>query len=92
MAGLQDPAIHQCLSFQILRGEFVQIINIGGCHWCTISNVRCSDGVVNIYDGMYSSVSTSTQKLIANLVLSHTEKLTIRVMDIGRQSDCEFLP
>ena len=94
MAGLQDPAVHQCLSFQILRGEFVQIINVGGCHWCTISNVGCSDGVVNVYDSMYSSVSNSTLKLIASLVLSHTERLTVRVMDVGRQSngsDCGIL-
>ena len=37
IAGLQDPAVHQSFSFQILRGEFVQIIFVGGCHWCTVS-------------------------------------------------------
>ena len=39
IAGLQDLAIHRSLSFQILRGEFVQIIFVGGCYWCTISNM-----------------------------------------------------
>ena len=43
IAGLQDPAVHRNLSFQILRGEFVQIIFVGGCHWCTVSNIGCGD-------------------------------------------------
>ena len=67
----------------------MQIINVGGCHWCTISDVGCSDGVVNVYDdSMYSSVSNSTLKLIANLMLSRAEKLTVRIMDVWRQSNC----
>ena len=70
IAGLQDPAVHRSLSFQILRGEFVQIIFVGGCHWCTVSNVGCDDGVVNVYDSMYPSVSSGTVKLIASLVFS----------------------
>ena len=72
----------------------MQIIHVRGCHWCTISNVGCSDGVVNIYDSMYSSVSSSTLKLIASLILSCAEKLTVRIMDVGRQSngsDCGVL-
>ena len=81
VAGLKDPVVHQCLSFPILRGEFV---HVGDCHWCTISNVGCNDGVVSVYDSMYSSVSSSMLKLIASLVFSHAEKLTVRIMDTGR--------
>ena len=94
IASLQDPAIHKSLSFQILRGEFVQIIFIGGCHWCTISNIECDDGVVNVYDSMYSSASSGTIKLIASLVFSPAEQLIVRMMDVGRQSngsDCGVL-
>ena len=72
----------------------MQITHVGGCHWCTISSIGCSDGVVNVYDSMYSSVSSSTLKLIASLMLSHAEKLTVRIMDVGRQSngsDCGVL-
>ena len=39
IASLQDPAVHKTLCLQILRGEFVQIIFVGGCHWCTVSNI-----------------------------------------------------
>ena len=94
IAGLQDPAVHRTLSFQILRGEFVQIIFVGGYHWCTISNVGCDDGVVNVYDSMYSSASSGTVKLIASLVFSPAKQLVVRMMDVGRQSngsDCGVL-
>ena len=94
IAGLQDPAVHNSLSFQILRGEFVQIIFVGGCHWCTVSNIGCDDGVVNVYDSMYSSASSGMIKLIASLLFSPAEQLIVRMMDIGRQSngsDCGVL-
>ena len=94
IAGLQDPVVHRSLSFQILRGEFVQIIFVGGCHWCTVSNVGCDDGVVNVYDSMYPSVSSGTVKLIASLVFSPAKQLVVRMMDVGRQSngsDCGVL-
>ena len=87
IAGLQDPSVHNSLSFEILRGEFVQIIIVGGCHWCTISNIECDDGVVNVYD-------STTLKLIASLVYSPAEQLVVRMMDVGRQSngsDCGVL-
>ena len=94
IAGLQDPAVHNCLSLQILRGEFVQIISVGGCHWCTVSNIGCGDGVVNVYDSMYCSASSGTIKLIASLLFSPAEQLVVRMMDVGRQSnssDCGVL-
>ena len=93
MASLQDPTVHKSLSFQILRGEFVQIIFVGGCHWCTVSNIGCDDGVVSVYNCMYTTVSSATMKLIASLVFSPVEQLVVRVMD-GRQSngfDCGVL-
>ena len=94
IAGLQDPAVHKTLSFQILRGEFVQIIIVGDCHWCTVSNIGCDDGVVKVYDSMYSSVSSTTMKLIASLVFSPAEQLVVKMMDVGKQSngsDCGVL-
>ena len=94
IAGLQDPAVHRSLSFQILRGEYVQIMFVGGCHWCTVSNIGCDDGVVNVYNSMYSSASSGTVKLIASLVFSPAEQLIVRMMDVGRQSngsDCGVL-
>ena len=48
----------------------MQIIIVGGCHWCTISNIGYDDGVVNVYDSMYSSAFSGMVKVIASLVFS----------------------
>ena len=94
LSGLQDPVLQQNLSFQVHRGEFVQIIHVRNNHWCTVSNVGCNEGVVNVYDSLYPSVSKSTLKLIASLMFSSASKLVVRMVDVGRQyngSDCGVL-
>ena len=46
----------------------MHIVRVRDRHWCTVSNVGCNDGVVNVYDSLYPSVSTETIILIATLV------------------------
>ena len=53
MSGLQHTVLQENMSFQVHRDEFVQIINVRNSHWCTVSNIGCSEGVVNIYDSLY---------------------------------------
>ena len=60
MSGLQEPVLAQTLGFQVHRGEFVQIICVGHSHWCTVLNIGCDEGVVKVYDSLYSSVSNVT--------------------------------
>ena len=60
VSGLQNPILQQTLTFQVHRGEFVQIINVRNNHWCTVSNIGCGEGEVKVYDSMYPSVSTGT--------------------------------
>ena len=83
MSGLQTPVLAQTLAFQVHREEFVQIINVRNNYWCAVSNVGCSEGVVNVYDSMYPSVSTATIRIIASLVFSSASKLVVRMMDVG---------
>ena len=52
MCGLQSPVLQQTLAFNVHGGEFVQIIHVGGNHWCTVSNVGCDNGVVNVYESL----------------------------------------
>ena len=94
MSGLQPPTLAQAMAFQVHRGEFVQILCVGDSHWCTVSNVGCDDGVVNVYDSMYPSVSFNTMYVIASLLFTSAPKLKIRMMDVGGQtngSDCGVL-
>ena len=54
---LQPTTLAEIMAFQVHRGEFVQILHVEGC---TVSNVDCDDGVVKVYDSMFSSVSRDT--------------------------------
>ena len=62
----------------------MQIICVGGCHWCTVPNIGCGDEVVNVYNSMHYSISNGTVKLIASLLFSPADQLIVRMMDVGR--------
>ena len=77
------------------REEFVQILNVGDCHSCVVTNVGCKDGAtVNVYNSLYPSVSEVTARVIASLLFCSAPKLTIRMMDMETQrngADCGIL-
>ena len=94
MSGLQPPTLQHIWAFDVLRGDFVQILHIHDSHWSAVSNTGCEDGVVNYYNSMYPSVSSQTMQLIASLVFSPASVLQLRIMDVGQQtngSDCGIL-
>ena len=94
ISGLQNPILQQTLTFQVHRGEFVQVINVRNNHWCAVSNIDCGEGEVRVYDSMYPSISTGTLRVIASLVFSSASQLVVKMMDVGRQSngsDCGVL-
>ena len=37
--GLQSVALGETLAFLIQSGEFVQVLNVSGCHWIVVSNI-----------------------------------------------------
>ena len=94
MAGLQPPSLQKVLTFEVHSGEFVQIINIANNHWCVVSTVGCSIGVVNMYDSLHTPLSDETAYLIANMVSTTTSELRIVTKDVEKQtnfSDCGVL-
>ena len=52
VGGLQITTRGEVLSFDIETAEFVQILNISGVHWITISTIGCSPGDINIFDSL----------------------------------------
>ena len=63
IGGLQEPGKGHICSFDIERGEFVQILHDGHRHWLMVSTVGAkNDCEVYLYDSMYPSVGTYTQK------------------------------
>jgi hypothetical protein len=94
MKGFQPPPLQKVYGFDVHREEFVQIIHVKGNHWCVVSTVGCEPGIVNLYDSLYGSVDLETEYLIAGMVFSPASKLTIKMVNVERQSnssDCGVL-
>ena len=73
MGGLQQPVLQETSSFEVSKGEFVQILHVRGNHWCVVSYyVGCEENFVSVYDTFYSSVSKDTPCHCLNIIqLSH---------------------
>ena len=54
--GLHRPVLGQVRSFDIVRGDFVQILHTGDKHWVCISSVGCLSGEVNLYDSLFHNL------------------------------------
>ena len=95
MEGFQPPTLGKLHSgFDVHRDAFVQIINVKNIHWCVVSTVGCETGIINLYDSLYGSVDPETEFLIAGMVFSPASNLTIKMVNIERQSnssDCGIL-
>ena len=69
-------AMAQTLAFTIQKGEFVQLLNVSGCHWITISTLECQQGVVNVYDSIPScSVPLRNKEQIATIICTQAEEI-----------------
>lgn len=90
--GLQDTVLGETLAFSIQRGEFVQVLNVSGSHWITVSTIDCQQGVINVYDTIPSChVPTRVKEQIAAIVFSPNKQLTLDFQSVQAQrgySDC----
>ena len=77
IGGLQMTTLGHTLSYAIEKGEFVQVLNIRGSHWLTISNIGCKPNLINIYDSIpYGDISTRAKQQICALVFSDAAEIT----------------
>ena len=68
---------------------FIQILHVDGNHWIAVEHV--SSDCVNIYDSVYSSVSTDTKIQIASLLHTGNQKITLKIHKVqfqDKDSDC----
>ena len=82
MAGLQKTTLGYHLQYDVMRREFVQIVHNGENHWLTLSTVGLqeSTAIINVYDSLYTSLSTSTKEQIC--ALRCTMNSSIDVMQV----------
>ena len=51
--GFQRPTLGPVRNFNIVSGEFVQILHTGNSHWVCVSSIGCLPGHVKLYDSLY---------------------------------------
>ena len=51
--GLQRPTLGPVRNFDVVSGEFVQILHTGNNHWVCVSSIGCVPGHVNLFDSLY---------------------------------------
>ena len=76
--------------FQSGKGS-LQIIHIDNNHWVVASTMNCRNADIAIYDSMNSSVSIETQSILASLLKTQKDQLTIQIAKVNKQSgtqDC----
>lgn len=91
IGGLQPPSLAQKFAMEPQTGKFVQVLNVSGNHWITISTIGCEASTLNVYDSMHGNLPTSAQRLVADLVQCQECAITVQYIDVQWQSgetDC----
>ena len=85
--GLQPTTLGPHQQFDIMRGEFVQILHTGAKHWICISNIYCNkENTIKIYDSMYLEINTFTKKQIAGILhIESSDAIEIMVEPVTQQ-------
>ena len=68
MPGLQDVTLGLTLNFCVEPHEFIQILHTGRGHWLVVSTIGVQHPVVQVFDSLYTTVSTTLKKQIATFL------------------------
>ena len=84
-----------CQSLGTPKEEFIQIINVTGNHWITVSNIGNPKDTITIYDSLYGDINPSYKakflRQIAYMVMATSSQITLQWADTQKQkgtSDC----
>ena len=67
------------------------MIHVCDSHWALVSTIGCPEGVVKLYDSFYTSLSSKTATIIAQLLRHKHLSITVQVMNVSKQigtQDC----
>ena len=88
--GLQRTTLGPCRNFDVVTGEFIQILNTGSDHWVCVSSIGCLPGRVNLYDSLYhDAIIQEVEDQINDLLGGHLVGLDfVPVQQQKNGSDC----
>lgn len=75
------------------NNHFIQILNVSGNHWVTVSNIGCKDAEINFYDSIYRKPSVPCECLqqITSIFNFSMPNIKLHFPDIKKQTgtdDC----
>lgn len=85
LPGLQDVSLGLTMAFNIMPGEFLQILHTSQDHWVTISTIGVKHPTVKIYDSLFSSLPSHAKAQIASLLCSKEDVIEAHIMDVKLQ-------
>ena len=89
ITGFQRPTLGAVRQFDVMTGDFIQILHVNNNHWVCMTSIDCPNGYVIVLDSMISQVSKELQELAKNLVGPTFKGVRkVRVQQQHNGSDC----
>ena len=90
LEGLQRPTLGRVRNFDVVSGEFIQILHTGSDHWVCISSIGCLPGKVHLYDSLFHDVISQEIEEQTNDLLGGNlvELQFVPVQQQTNNSDC----
>lgn len=97
ISGFQSTVVFEsknCVHVKAPKAQFVQILNVHGNHWLTVSNIQCNSNTINIFDSLKSSQLETSDNFncqVATLMNCQSTSIKIEFASIKQQrgsTDC----
>ena len=88
--GFQRPTLGPIRQFDVMSGDFIQILNINNNHWVCVSSIGCPPGHVNLMDSLAKPVISKELQELAQALLGPNFRgiSNIPVQQQMNASDC----
>lgn len=90
LEGLQHPTLGCLRNFDVVSGEFIQILHTGSDQWVCVSSTGCLPGKVGLYDSLFHDViSQEIEEQTNDLLGGHSVELQfVPVQQQTNDSNC----
>lgn len=72
------------MSFNILLGDFVQILNTGHQHWCTVSSIGMQQPQIRVFDSLCDVLPRMAQAQVASIMCTQLCTIKVQVVDVQK--------
>ena len=88
--GFQRTTLGPVRNFNVVTGEFIQILDTGHSHWVSINSIGCHEGHITLYDSLYNNIiSTEVEEQVKSLLSGRECQILVApVQQQGNGSDC----